>query len=553
MKDVIYLEPDEEITSIIDKLKDITCKKVILVAPKGASIIKSVVNLKILKKEGESLGLEIAFVTNDLIGRNIIAQIGLPIYENIDSLKPVIKPKKEEPDINETIEIDMSEKKPNTPPPGVQVHYYNQNDEDENINKAKTIKKKKEPITHTMASPMSAKNYHEPIAIKPIKPKKFPIKVLIIILILVLGYFSFMYFYVKSTINLIVKSEKIEENIQITVDTSLSKPSEDNKSIPGEIVSIKDEITKEFKATGKKDIGEKAKGKITISNGTGTVLEIPAVTQFETNNKLIYLSVSSVSVPAATASVDAEGNVIKTPGKSEVLVESREAGDKYNIEPTTFAIANFPNATASNQEKFYGGVTKEITIISSNDFDNAYEELKNQLEKKASENLLTSVQDKKLSMLSDAISYENLDFISDKKEGTETDKFNATLKLEAKTIAFSEDNYKNNVLASLGSKIPQDKELVISKDDQIAQGDFNIDLAKGVLKIDGVISTKLAPKLDYDAIKKDIKGKKIDDAISYLKTNTSFKDVVIENKPNWYKKIAKKISNITLDKNYQNQ
>ena len=49
MDEIIYLELDEEIPSVIDKMKNLSGKSVALVIPKGASIIQSVINLKILK------------------------------------------------------------------------------------------------------------------------------------------------------------------------------------------------------------------------------------------------------------------------------------------------------------------------------------------------------------------------------------------------------------------------------------------------------------------------------------------------------------------------
>ena len=47
----LYLELDEEITSVIDKLTQIEDDEVILVAPIGAQLLSSLVNFKLLKRE----------------------------------------------------------------------------------------------------------------------------------------------------------------------------------------------------------------------------------------------------------------------------------------------------------------------------------------------------------------------------------------------------------------------------------------------------------------------------------------------------------------------
>ena len=48
-KDVIYIDVDDEITSIISKLQESSGKIVALVLPKRAVVLQSIVNLKLLK------------------------------------------------------------------------------------------------------------------------------------------------------------------------------------------------------------------------------------------------------------------------------------------------------------------------------------------------------------------------------------------------------------------------------------------------------------------------------------------------------------------------
>src|SRR3990167_345002 len=83
MEKVIYLEPDDEITSVIDKIKKVNQDKVILVVPKAATILQSVVNLKILKQQTVRLGKAISIVTSDETGRNLAGQIGLTVYRDL--------------------------------------------------------------------------------------------------------------------------------------------------------------------------------------------------------------------------------------------------------------------------------------------------------------------------------------------------------------------------------------------------------------------------------------------------------------------------------------
>ena len=551
-KEVIYLEPDEEITSIIDKLKSLEhTKTVFLVTPKSANINQSVVNLKILKKEADNLAMDIAIVTPDVVGRNLATQVGIPIYETINSMHPLIEPAKEEPNVNDIIEIDMTEKTSPKPPPGVKVNYYNPQDENPVVSHPNHHQAKQEPVTHSMVSPISMDRYQSPQFSRPKVAKKWLPKLIIFLVLIITGFTLFYLYYPKATVNIIVKSEPVSEKIEISVDTSAKTTSSDGKTIPGEIIRAEKETTKEFNATGKKDIGEKAKGKVTFSNGAGTVTDLKSGTQIEANG-LVFVTTENISIPAATASVDAGGNVVKNPGTKEGAVEALQAGEPYNISATDFSVVNHSNISAASHNSFSGGTTKQLTVISQKDLDDAQETLKKEIKEQLKIDLANNASGKKYNIVADGIEYRDGSFVADKQAGAETDKFSANMKINAQTIAFYENDYRNAVVKALGVKIPSNKELVLSTNDQIEQGNFSTDFSKGTLKIDGTIKTKLAPKINDEDIKNSIKGQSLLSAENTLRQNTNIASYNIKSNVNWIKKIPSKNGNIIINKTYQN-
>lgn len=552
-KEVIYLEPDEEITSIIDKLKSLPeAKHIFLVTPKSANINQSVVNLKILKKEADKLAKEISLVTSDVVGRNLATQVGIPVYDSIDADRPLVEPVKEEPNLNDVIEIDMTDRTPIKPPPGVKVNYYNPESAQEH--RQKNIKQHiiKTPVTHSMASPISTEKYQEPELSRPKTSKKWVLKFIIFLLIVLAGFGIFYFTYPKATVDLIVKSEPVEEKIAITIDTSAKSISEDGKTIPGENLSVNKEVTKEITATGKKDIGEKATGKVTLSNGSGSAVSLSSGTQLETSTGLVFKTTGEVSVPAATASVDAAGNVAKNPGKVDVSVEAAEAGDKYNISATTFSVANHSTLTAANSNGFSGGTTRQVTIVSADDLANAEQSLTSELKSTIQTELGNNAGNKKLNIIADSIQYTTDNFTADQKIADEVSKFNATLKARGDVIAFAESDYRNAVIKAIGSKIPTNQELVLSTNDEIDQGSFSINIPKGIMSIDGTIKTKLAPKIDDESIKNSIKGQSLTAAQNILRQNTNLSSSNIKLNVNWMKKIPNNTAKIIINKSYQN-
>ncbi len=60
----IYIEADEEITSVVSIIKKTKEPKIALVIPKGSIILGSIVNLKMLKKHEKNLSKDITVVTS---------------------------------------------------------------------------------------------------------------------------------------------------------------------------------------------------------------------------------------------------------------------------------------------------------------------------------------------------------------------------------------------------------------------------------------------------------------------------------------------------------
>ena len=87
MSEITYLEASEEITGVIDRLRHLPTKVATLVVPKGAVLLQSLVNLKLLERQAKALGKEVRIVTSDRMGRHLAAQVGLPVYASLDDLQ----------------------------------------------------------------------------------------------------------------------------------------------------------------------------------------------------------------------------------------------------------------------------------------------------------------------------------------------------------------------------------------------------------------------------------------------------------------------------------
>jgi hypothetical protein len=80
----IYIDIDEEITSVIDRMRKAEANEVIIVAPKRALLLQSLVNLKLLKKESDRRKRRIMIVTQDKIGKKLIEKAGILVQGKVD-------------------------------------------------------------------------------------------------------------------------------------------------------------------------------------------------------------------------------------------------------------------------------------------------------------------------------------------------------------------------------------------------------------------------------------------------------------------------------------
>jgi len=89
MDNYFYVDIDDEITSVIGKLRKKKAEEVFLVVPKRALIAQSLVNLQLLEKETKKFGKKLIFVSPDVHTRKIAEKAGLMVK------KYFAKPKEE--------------------------------------------------------------------------------------------------------------------------------------------------------------------------------------------------------------------------------------------------------------------------------------------------------------------------------------------------------------------------------------------------------------------------------------------------------------------------
>ncbi|MFH1749679.1 MAG: hypothetical protein ABH837_02180 [bacterium] len=519
---VIYLEDDEEITSVIDRLKHSDGKRIALVIPRNAAITSSVVSLKLLKKTADDLSKELFLVASDDTSRTLIKRAGLVAYSKID------KRLLEEPE--EEVELESEEQKDSSV---------------ENVSVKKEPKKptlldishKKTPISDALSkNTVTPKTEPKKPLIKTPKVKIKKWVVTVIILIVLLGSAGVLAFSMpNASASITIASEAINYSETYTVKTEALEVNTDDLVLPGEVVELEKEYSDSAKATGTKTVGTKATGTITVSNEYSTTTQtLAAGTVFRSSGGLNFKTKSAVNVPGYT---DPGGG--KVPGQANVAVEASAIGAGYNIGAGSFVIPAFAGTSkyteiyGTSSSAMTGGTSRQATVVSSSDVSKSTTTLEEASEKSIYEELTAQI-DADLSLLPEAVAYTRISADSDKSEGTETETFNVSITLKAVAIIYDSEDLKNLISEDIKSNIEKNQVLADEDLKNLSVSVKDLDLEKGSMQLDTSIEAQIAPEIDESVLKQNIAGRSIKEAEKYLKNVDEVLDVEVRVWPDWW-------------------
>jgi hypothetical protein len=105
MHQTFYIDPDEEISSVVDRLSKSTSVDNYFVLPKRAIFLQSIVNLKLLKREADKIGKRAIVVTQDEVGASMAERSGIETRPTLDGLEPIVDTELDEQEQEEEDEI----------------------------------------------------------------------------------------------------------------------------------------------------------------------------------------------------------------------------------------------------------------------------------------------------------------------------------------------------------------------------------------------------------------------------------------------------------------
>lgn len=345
----------------------------------------------------------------------------------------------------------------------------------------------------------------------PIKP----ILILLTILITLGGLLLIAYWFLpQAKVVIFVEPKVLEKDLTFLVALDVSQASEGVQVIPAEKLTTEVKGSLAAAATGKKLVGEHAKGKVEIFNKTLAQKTFPSGTVLVGPNQLKFSFLAPVTVEAATIATTSGGET-KTYGRADADVTAQDIGTQYNLPADThFAFQDFSTSLyqAFGKEALTGGSSQEVTVVSVEDLTRVEASLSADLKKKAKDALAgKATSDQKF--LEEAIELEVKSQSFDKEAGEEAKEVNLTMVGQASVLAYSPKKLDDLLGKLISETVPPEFELVTEKLE--TQESFVTKKENGfVLSVH--FKANLLPKFDFRRIQTDLAGKTPNVARDYL-------------------------------------
>ena len=411
-KDVIYIEPEDDITDIILKIENSKEKIVALVPPKKAGVFRSIVNIKLIAKAGASARKTVVLVTIDPSIIKLAAATKLPVTKDLKSA-PVIPSVDEEDEPDDTTEEELVEEEDGT----VETEK-----DAESLKPSKAEKAAAKEEAEEEAEDEEEDEDEEEPAKKPSKAKKSMklsgnkfldwIKVhkklsifAGIVLVGLIGFLIWAFGFapaVDITVAIKTDQKNFSENITFTDNLADENAKEGKFYLEQKKMETVQEVN--FDATGQKNRGNKASGEVIVF--VYFPFNIKGAVAINAGNTFTVSGLSYAANAATTLSYDGDGKSgcdnadnptelteIGCKVSAKVSVTAVEPGTKYNIGKQTSGWSTNAPVSVYSDNQMSGGTDDIVTVVQQSDVEKAKSEITSAKEDESKDKLYESIDD----------------------------------------------------------------------------------------------------------------------------------------------------------------
>ncbi len=586
-KDVIYIEPEDDITDILANIKDAKNKIIALVPPKKAGVLQSAVNFKLIAKTAQTHEKTVVLITADESLLTLADKVKMPTARTLQS-KPKLPHADDatefgadddaDDEISANAADEIVEKKSKT---------------ETNVKVAATKSTKDKPKKSSAAeknktvdleldaddvesAEEDAQNKDSKKKIKVPNFKKYrKFIILFLVLAILIAGFGFWATQIAPRAKITVKVKTVganfNETIRLVTDESEADP--ENGVFYIEEKTTTKSVSSDFIATGEVDKGTKASGTIVVTrpkndkvdcDEESSVLSIPANTVVTISGKQ-YIVTEGGSVIAKSDQIDDEGRGSKqkcwlkeSVSSGKINVVAKEVGDDYNIAAVSSGISLNINTTKKysvTSSAMTGGSSKIVKVVSQEDVEKASSNLSGSSDKEAREELTNEFGSDYILITSSFTTVSTSTNTSPALNEEVGDDVTPKIVRETRysIYAVKKSDVNDYITANLTAKFGDDTQMIYSTGVAINEGDedkaffesFKNDNGKITAKLKS--TTKTGPRITEDMVKEVSLGVKIGKVQSNLRSYNGVSEANVETSYFWVTRVPNDDNKVEIE------
>ncbi|MEX2006854.1 MAG: hypothetical protein WD877_01660 [Candidatus Saccharimonadales bacterium] len=542
-KDTIYIDVEDDITSIISKVEASGSKEIALVLPKRAVVLQSIVNMRLLARSAKNANKKVVLVTSESALMPLAGAAGLPVAKSLEASAHVpSQPEAATPSPSTPADPDqeMPAKIDYERPIGELAASYS-NDASEAI---------------ALADDDESKTDKTPV--KPPKNKKLKVpnfdRFRLLLGLGILGLIALITFIIfaifvlpKATIAIQTTSTPFSGNFNLTTSDTAKELDKGQGIIPVQLKKSDQTAKKDIQATGQQNLGKKATGAVNMTYQVcGTIQppsSVPAGTGLTTKG-LTFITQENTSFSSSGTVSD---SCINYPSTSSTDIVAQQGGSAYNVGAnSSFAVVGYSNVSATNPSALSGGTDNNVTVLSQQDVDKVKEEITSAASDKFSQDFQKSLSDEGFFVIIPTLKISDAEVTATPAVGQQTSTANVTVKVSYSVLVVTKDHLKEAITHNLKNQIDQDNQQLSGN----VLEDVNITVQSqssptvAVLAIG--VETDVLPNIDKNAVEKQVMGQKSGYIKSTIGVIPGVTKVDVHLSPFWVSKVPKKASKVTV-------
>jgi len=381
----------------------------------------------------------------------------------------------------------------------------------------------------------------------PKKKSRFFLKGFIMLLFffifVILGVFFFSF--KKTEIEIKPQKNSFQVVGELKLDPSADGLDLENKLIPAKLFEDEKTEEKTFSASGKTAVGEKASGIITVYNEYSSSPRVLVPSRFVSAQGKLFWSKDKITIPGYRK----EGGKI-IPGEKQVRVQAAEAGEDYNIEPTTFALPAlagsrlYTTVYAKSFSGMTGGQSSQTSQITEDDWESAKKTLEQDAKQAGRDSLINNLP-KEYVLLEQTTIQQILEAGSSSKAGELADSFIFKSKIKSSALAVKKEDMDNFVKNLINANI-KEGEKILEKSLLVTYAISQNSQESGQLALRVDVKADIYKDISVSELKKALLGRSFQEAELFLRGFSGVSEFKIKNKPFLRKNISKEEKNLDL-------